>query len=149
MSRSYLKPGKLVLVSHPGETRRFHGEVMSFPTPDDTIMVRQFPTFPGTLIEVPLSNIECESKVKYLNFAYVDGRGFFPADMLRYDVAVPLNFTIDSDGRAVLDPIWEGTRLMVGKATDTKTEQAFTVARWSSFNWGCEPFKQERITHEF
>ena len=65
-------------------------------------------------------------KTKLYRFE-VTGRGAFPVDMLRYDSCYPSGTISASD--------------ILG--TDLRTVSFYfhrkpTVARWDSFNWGCE-----------
>ena len=137
------KPWTFVMVSTPdkqveGYRRRFIGELVSFPTPDGSIMVRTIPGIAATAIEVPLDWIgeRIPRKRVYLRFAEVSGLGTFPSDMLRYDMAVPANFTITADGDAVLEEGYE--KLVVVTAAQYKHMDAFTPARWASFGWKCK-----------
>src|SRR5512135_980423 len=88
-----LKPYMLVYVKR--DHGHYVGEALSFPTPEHTIMVRRIPGHPGTLEEVPLEKIDTITKVpagrRWIHYATCHGRGAFPWDMLRYDVAAPLN----------------------------------------------------------
>lgn len=107
MKKSTFKPYQLVYVSEPNVDvqsgmHRYVGEVLSFVTPDDTIMVRRVPGFPGSLVELPIGYLQpCTWSKPCVNVAAVEGKGYFPMDMLRYDSCVPVNFDI-ADGRAVL-----------------------------------------------
>jgi hypothetical protein len=65
----HVKPYSLVTVRRGGRT--FTGEVMSYPTPEGTAMVRCIPGHPGTLAELPLSFIQKRNVVKQVLAARV------------------------------------------------------------------------------
>lgn len=149
-----LKPYMLVRVILSGKTsyyeqgkRALVGEVMSFQTPENTVMVRRIPGHPGTLIEVPVSAIE-EIKggtFRYVQYAVVAGNGTFPSDMLRYDSCEPVNFDLVdgySGPKAQLHP--GETELIVARPTPSQTP-GWTIGRWSSFLWGIRHIRTERI----
>src|SRR5690349_24895993 len=72
------------------------GELMSFPTPAKTIMVRRAPGHPGTLEEVRVADVAAVvgPRQRFVNYAHVKGFGAFPTDMLRYDNGAPGNFQL-------------------------------------------------------
>lgn len=147
------KPYQLVEVSLTGEPceqgrRSFIGQVMSFATPDKTIMVRRVPGHPGTLTEYPLSQVSelvSYRRYKYVQYAVVKGQGCFATDMLRYDSCVPVNFDLVDNGygpKAV--PHNEGEELLVARMTPN-TEPHWTIDRWRSFMWTCRHLRTERL----
>jgi hypothetical protein len=134
-----IKPNTLVFADlRETEGYAFIGEVMSFPTPERTAMVRRVPGHPGTLVELPLANLVTDRSIrayKWVHYAKAEGRGSFPVDMLRYDRAAPVNFTI-KDGKPVLN---EGeTELIIATMTRFRSEP-WTKARWASFMWTVSP----------
>lgn len=144
-----LKPYDLVTVDHG--SYRAYAEIISHPiTASRTIMVRTVPSEPTTMIELPMEQIQGEPikrpKQLYVQYAKVCGVGSFPVDMLRYDFASPLNFTIVMDGRGrITTPLKEGVDpeegLIIARLTGRKLP--WTYARWSSFLWSCEEIKSE------
>ena len=82
-------------------------------------------------------------KAKWMQYAIVSGQFTFPVDMLRYDCATPVNFTIEDEEKAVLN---EGeTKFLIRRGTRTKN-QKWTEARWNSFSWNIKPLKPVKIT---
>lgn len=157
--KTQLKPYQLVQVRVEDAVERgvrtYLGEVMSYTTPDNTIMVRRVPGHPGTLDELPvgqLTLIQPKLKRVRISYAQVGGSGSFPLDMLRYDSCVPVNFRLVPHEEVlnrlvpVVDPAfgWEGA--VVARVTALGYRQGFTVARWSSFLWGCKELKSETYT---
>jgi hypothetical protein len=157
------KPYQLVHVTMDNGRYSIIGEVMSFPIPHqhatlttkhsgkDTIMVRMVPNHPGTLQEIEVTRCRpVEGRKRYaVCYATVKGHGSFPDDMLRYDHAVPVNFTIDHDHftgpKAVLLPDY-GDELLIATVEETyKTHRAFCAERWASFLWAVKPLKVEYI----
>lgn len=146
MNRTY-KPNQIVVVQQEGY--RHYGEVMSFPIPnaasalaDPTIMVRMVPGHPGTLREVPVESLcMADSKPKYTHYAKVKGFGQFPVDMLRYDFAAPLNFTIRKEWTGYRagdpDPTFGFDCLVVASASRERRTR-WTPERWKSFIWRIE-----------
>lgn len=136
-----------------GGRRRFVGEVMSFVTPEDTIMVRRIPGHPGTLEELPITQLAIPSrKYRYVHYAVVKGNGSFPVDMLRYDSCVPVNFTLEeaySGMKAKLDPATSapGDDLVVADVSEHRLPR-FTKERWRSFLWFVKELRTERIGEE-
>lgn len=130
------------------------GQVMSFVTPDQTVMVRRVPGHSGTLVEQPMSKLrETARKPKYVHYAAVSGRSSFPVDMLRYDDAAPLNFSfVESDSGRVtceIDPAFGFDELIVATVSDTKRwPPAWTPERWRSFMWSIREVKTEQIGTE-
>lgn len=143
-----LKPWNMVLVNTGA--RRFVGELVSFPIPEGTegtIMVRQVPSVAATMLEVPTSWIEAPvAGYPWIHYAEVSGPGALPVDMLRYDYAVPFNFTLDdATGLYTMEPDWEGKPLVVAAMGRYKTVPAFTPKRWESFGWRCHLLKVDRV----
>lgn len=145
----YLKPWSTVFVEMPVSKRRFIGELVSFPTPEGTIMVRQAPGIAATMIEVPVSAITGPNAgYNWLHFAEISGKGALPVDMLRYDYAAPFNFTFDEEsGLCTLEPGFEDGPLVLVACGRYKHVPAFTPKRWESFQWECKPFKVERFAY--
>lgn len=157
-----LKPYQLLRARDPARVygdSTFIGEAMSFKTPENTIMIRRVPGHPGTLIELHLEHIVGVQDHKgpwYVHYAIVAGgrSSSFPVDMLRFDQCVPVNFDIHYTGErhaAVLSDTQQ-TRFLgevddfVVAQTSTKRYDPFTVARWSSFLWGCRHFATEELS---
>lgn len=159
-------PNQLVHVEHPAEMLRYHhfGEVMSFETPDNTVMVRRVPGVAATLSEVPVSILRAEESRKriwWVHYAKVrtntPGRArfasMFPTDMLRYDNAAPANFTLSIEGekgweQAVIkmdEGFKEEDGLIVARLMGTKTGNAFYRERWRSFGWSVEPMHVDKF----
>lgn len=149
-----LKPYMLVRVIISGKTsyyeqgkRSLVGEVMSYETPEKTVMVRRIPGHPGTLIEVPVLDIE-EIKggtFRYVQYAVVTGRGTFPSDMLRYDSCEPVNFDLVDSFNGPKAQLHEGeTELIVARPTPFMNA-GWTTERWSSFMWSLAHLRTERI----
>lgn len=153
-----LAPYQLVNVQDPARwyAPAFIGEVMSFKTPDNTVMVRTVPGHPGTLVEVStefIKGVYDQSHGWYVHYASVAGgrNSSFPVDMLRYDDCVPVNFVVEYNGErhiAKLQPenslVGKTDSLIVAR-TSRKRYEPFTVARWSSFLWGCNHFMTEEF----
>lgn len=133
--------------------RMFVGEVMSFPTPEDTIMVRRIPGHPGTLMELPITQLSIPSrKYRYVHYATVAGNGSFPVDMLRYDSCVPVNFMLEDNyigPKARLDPAMStpGDDFLVADVSEHRLPR-FTTERWRSFMWFVKELRTERIGEE-
>lgn len=130
---------------------QYIGQVMSRETPDGTYMVRRAPGHPGTLDEVSADKLATlhTGKQVFVHYAIVAGRGSFPIDMLRYDQAAPVNFTLDRShaGGAgckavLLDGM--GDDLIIAQ-TSTSIRPNWTSARWSSFLWSVRPLQSERL----
>lgn len=158
------KPEQLVQVDyrHPtyGVLYTAVGEVMSFQTPDDTLMVRRVPGEPTTLEEMKLvyTSYSCnirtlEYKVSWVHFAKIKGNGRYsvmPYDMLRYDHAAPFNFHLEQDealGDGLVlrrdDPPEQG--LIIAKVCAHERQDRWTPERWLSFGWSIEPLATKRI----
>lgn len=144
------KPYQLVTVTEDGY--KYTGEVMSFVTPEQTIMVRRVPGHPGTLEEMPVSKISPQTyprkKKLYVHYANVSGRGSFPVDMLRYDFASPVNFRLVEAtlGRFRAEHLanaqGDDGMLLIATVSDKPWAEDLGVwspERWSSFLWGLEP----------
>ena len=143
-----LKPNMMVSVDH-GDYSHI-GEVMSYSTPDGTAMVRMVPGHPGTLEEM---GIECLSlpvaKPHKVHYAQVTCRWArpmaFPVDMLRYDNAAPVNFSI-KDGVPVVDPSFGLVGFWVATTTPRSNPRPWTPQRWRSFGWELEEKHTELLT---
>ena len=115
------------------------GQILSRRTPEGTYMVRRVPGHAGTLTELSeacLKPVNAANAYRNVSYAEVQGVGQFPVDMLRYDNAVPVNFTLldsDSGPKAVLLPDM-GDRLLVAKAY-RGSQARWTNQRWNSFMW--------------
>lgn len=135
----------LVLVQDPMGFA-YVGEVLSRPTPENTLMVRNTPNDPCLLRELPISILQrslLPKHYKWIQYARVSGRGQFPVDMLRYDVCAPANFSLHNDdplGRITIGIEYEIDKdaLFVSRAVARKNQE-WTVARWASFGWRVEP----------
>ena len=123
------------------------GQVISKETPEGTIMVRIVPDDPGTMVEKKVSDLTSlnKSDYKYVQYASVTGSGCFPVDMLRYDFAAPVSFTIEETDRGPKTILKDGfSELIIARAVRTK-KQEWTVGRWSSFLWGIKQFSVLKI----
>ena len=140
------KPYDLVLVD--AGDYKYIGQIISRPTPENTIMVRRVPDDPSTMIEVPLTKLSKPiSKKKYVQYAVIVGNLGFPVDMLRYDSATPVNFSIveKEEYGPISVKLKEGeTQLIIGRATELKGQQ-WTTGRWNSFGWYIKPLKTLKI----
>ena len=142
------KPYQIVVVVNDGYVH--FGQVMSYVTPESTVMVRRVPGHPGTLEEMPTTKLreihDRPAQYRWVHYALVSGRGSFPVDMLRYDHAAPVNFRIDethglgSTHKAVVDPAMGFEGLMIAALSKNRLP-SWTPARWSSFLWGIKPFR--------
>jgi hypothetical protein len=153
---SKLKPHQLVDVrvkAHAeGGEYHFIGEVISFATPEGTIMVRRIPGQAHTMQEYPLADLtKVENRnYRYVHYAAVKGMGSFPTDQLRYDRCVPVNFHLVkafSGDKAVIDTTadWQDGACIVARVSETMVPD-WTIARWSSFMWGCRNFRTDKLT---
>jgi hypothetical protein len=114
------------------------GEVLSFPTPTQTVMVRMVPGHPGTLQEMPLGLLRAtQAKCKFVHYAKVSGPGAFPIDMLRRDHAAPVNFDPETGELKLTDG---GESRLIATCTGTRVSP-WNLERWKSFGWTCEPIQ--------
>ena len=142
-----MKPYDFVSVSHDGY--RHAGQVMSYPD-GDTVMVRMVPMDPTTLVEMPLDRLDLldrRSKPKWVHYAKITGynNGGFPVDMLRYDFAAPVNFTLSEDekGLVVAEENEPDGNLIIARASHLKSrDDVWATHRWNSFGWRIEPVGQ-------
>jgi len=132
------KPHDLAFMTVPTSTRRRVVEVLSFPVPGGTIMVRMVPGDCETLREVPLSLLAPCNKTRYIHFAEVEGRFMFPEDMLRYDGAALCDPDQPEDEYRPTGPV------LIYKISD-RARPPWTDARWLSF--GCKV--RHILTHDF
>ena len=136
LTKLFLKPYELVVVEEEGYS--YIGEVISYETPENTIMVRRVPNDPSTMVEMPVAKLKgVTGRYSHIHYAAVHGRGRFPIDMLRYDWATPVSFTLDSEGYPVLNK--GETKLII--ATVSHPTRTWTPARWNSFSWGIAELK--------
>jgi hypothetical protein len=112
-----------------------------------TAMVRRVPGHPGTLVELPVSCLAAVNKAdcKYIHYAIVNSRTerddpMFPVDMLRYDCAAPVNFTIRADDyhgtiASIADSTfgWGAERVVATVSKHRDPARAFCRERWGSF----------------
>jgi hypothetical protein len=142
------KPYNLARVTDPAGFA-YIGEVMSYPTPDETVMVRRVPDHPCLLVEVPLSRVEFDERsakrIKYVHYAVVRRVDLlapvaFPVDMLRYEEAAPVNFKLVDDDRPMLLQPEYPEDFMIAAATAYR-RPGWTAARWESFGWEIEPHR--------
>jgi hypothetical protein len=158
-----LKPYALVVVERhiAGFTYRHIGEVMSFPIDNQvrgapqTVMVRRVPAHPKTLDELHVTTLSAPiSKPKFVHYAEVSdtmlrrGFGSFPVDMLRYEMAAPVNFKLVEHDVFVkaelLADFLNEQCFLIAHANAKKTPQ-WSEARWKSFGWNLEPLHSEKI----
>lgn len=150
---SKIKIYDLVVVSH--EDYSHLGQIISKPLAlvdrPATVMVRMVPDDPTTMEEVEISRLRAPNgKSKWVHYAKVFGpeRRVFPVDMLRYDFAAPVNFSIDINGYAHLDEEQDyGTDLIIANCTEHKAT-FWTDARWASFGWGISYLKTLKIENK-
>lgn len=139
------KPYDLVLVDEGDYT--YIGEVMSMVTPEQTLMVRRVPGHPGTLEEQPVTKLrKWAGRIRGVSYAIAKGPGQFPVEMLRYDMAVPVNFRLLDTNFGTAVEMLEGHKdeeLMVAMVMPTGRYTEWTSARWSSFLWYIREVKQE------
>lgn len=141
MNTSAFKPNQVVQYTNKNLGYSHPVEVMSFVTPDNTYMVRRVPGYPGTLEEVSAQTLKemtwRPARVVYVRVARAPGfRLPFPTDMLRYDAAAPVNFTLDDEGNpSDPDPAFGFEGLVVAIATPRNRIVAWTSERWASFGW--------------
>lgn len=146
-----LRPWVWVWVKMPDSGRRFVGEIVSMPTLEKTIMVRQVPTVAATAIELPTDCIEdFATGWSFLHFAEISGEGSVPLDALIRDNAVPFNFSLnESTHMATLDPgLPQGTQLVVAAVAPYRHVPAFKPLRWQSHGWTCKPFDVQRLNRD-
>lgn len=141
MDHSRLKPYDFVRVEQDGYAHL--GEVMAYPSEGDTVYVRTVAGDPTSARHLPLSQITHvlpRDDYRYMHYAVVSGTGCFPVDMLRYDFASPVNFTLEEDehGRPKLlqEPDADDALLVARPSRDRKPN--WTDARWASFLWRVE-----------
>lgn len=146
-----LKPHLLVNVAERNtliaDPHHYVGEVMSFVTPDKTVMVRRVPGCTGTLVELPVGCVSpSDWRRVIVTYAECAGSGSFPVDMLRYDNAVPVNFKlVPHEWKGVEIELEAGyDSLVIAKASLSHYEP-FTLARWGSFLWGVKILRTEQI----
>jgi len=140
------KPYQLVLVN-AGEYK-YIGEVMSFITPSNTVMVRKAPSMPATLVELDIACIErglVTNARRYLHFAdvkHISGPAVFPIDMLRREIASPVNFNPETS--AIDLSMGVDSPMMVAKLT-TVRDALWNYDRWKSFGYEVEHTLTERF----
>jgi hypothetical protein len=144
------EPNQIVTVKWEGPwDYRHYGEVMSRRCPNGTYMVRMVPAHPGTLKEIPEEMLTkvIANKPKYVHYAKVRGNGSFPYDMLRYDFAAPVNFSLTQEYpfHTKPNPVFDfGEELVVARASQFK-QAGWTAERWRSFLWSCQPLAAELL----
>ncbi len=136
-SRRPYKPYQLVLVDM-GDYQ-YVGETLSFITPQQTFMVRRVPGAPMTLIELPDTKLvtvldpRIKRYVHYADVTCMDNMPTsFPIDMLRREVAAPVNF--DPETGKIEDEYVPSNQAMVAKLTTSQDPQ-WNLDRWASFGW--------------
>jgi hypothetical protein len=125
------KPYDLATIQLPTSERRRTVEVLSYPTPDDTIMVRMVPGDPTTLREVKVDDLEPRARQRYCRIARVRCRFDFPEDMLRYDDAALCDPDQSEDFRT-------DAPVLIYRLTDYKRGTCWTEGRWASFSASIE-----------
>lgn len=132
------KPYQLAHLEVEVSTRRRLVEVISRPTPDNTIMVRMVPGEPTTMLEVKLGELHSRAQNRYLHIARVTTGFVFPEDMLRYDNAALYDHTLPEDGgddRGLPVPP-EGLLVYTDSAN---RKNPWTLDRWNSFSCTVTP----------
>ena len=137
------KPYMIVLMPTAASARKRMVELISYPTPEGTIMARMIPGDPTTMIEIKvegLKKMDNGRKYKYVHIAEVSGNGAFPEDMLRYDGAALCDHAqqeepTDDFGRYTYRP--KEPVLIYHLSTTQKP--LWTPARWASFAWRITP----------
>lgn len=77
--KTWLKPYVQVVVD--AGDYHYIGQAISYPTPEQTIMVRRVPDDPSTMEEMKISKLSAPGcKYNYVHYAVVGGRGSFPVD---------------------------------------------------------------------
>lgn len=137
-----MKPYDIVLVRHADYSH--FGQVISRPTSEETIMVRMVPGDATTMKEIEMSKLSPPNGPvgKYIHYAEVFGSFGFPVDMLRYDHAAPVNFTLVEGELGRIEAVpnggdgapYEG-KLVIAKLSSKKNHNPWTEARWASFGW--------------
>jgi len=138
MPHQELKP--YVLVRIQANDYAYIGQLIGFPLPDQTIMVRRVPGHPGTLAQLPIASLEVLANQKawrWVHYAEVKGTGSFPVDMLRRETAAPVTFDPDTGERTK-----EG--FIIAKVTG-KRQVLWNAERWASFNWQIKPLCSEQL----
>ena len=131
------KPFELVRVQE--EKYAYCGQVVSRETPEGTYMVRRVPGDPSTMEEMPRGKLGKTNKYKYVAYAAVSYRFYFPVDMLRYDFASPVNFKLEEEEGRVKVILNSGeTQPIIARVTDSKYCPGWTDARWGSFSSSVE-----------
>jgi hypothetical protein len=134
-----LKPYQLVLVKRTDEWTHV-GQIISRPTPEGTVMVRMVPDDPATMMEWPITNIaQTDLKWRWVSYAEVHGKSYFPVDMLRYDFCTPVNFRLEKrkGTLSILEPVLNDgeNKLIVATCSMYKGGGDWHGARWASFGW--------------
>jgi hypothetical protein len=122
--------------------RRRVVQIISRPTPENTIMVRMVPGEPTTMIQLPIEGIEHVNEKKplsfpepYLHVAEVDcNRMVFAEDMLRYDNAFLFDHTLNEESEDRPDKPVHVYRLF-----RARTISPWTIKRWNSFGMSIKP----------
>lgn len=141
-----LKPFQLVRVIEdlPGTTigqLRYIGQTVSFPTADETIVIRRVPNLASTARILPVTSVQSlilEPPQHYVHYATVAGSGPFPVDMLRYCGVVPVNFDIIEEGGLTVAKPYSSDKdyvLVIALINSTAHTPFFSEERWNSFNW--------------
>jgi hypothetical protein len=136
METKLLKPWAIVQVNRGTYTHV--GELVSFPCPGGTIMVRQVPGLAATAIELPLSAILQPVEIRWLHYAEVFGTTSFPVDMLRRENAAPADF--DPEETVLSNDM---RRHVIVKASTRRVPQ-WNVDRWKSFGWTLSELRTDR-----
>jgi hypothetical protein len=122
-------------------------EVVSYPTPNETIMVRMVPGEPTTVKKVYVAELTpCKRKYRYVYLARVIGFTF-PEDMVFYDNAALYDHRLPECGEE--NPILgyaDGLRvpdegLIVYKLSSAKRVKPWTYGRWQSYSCWIEEVK--------
>jgi hypothetical protein len=128
------KPYQLALLKVPTSTRHRVVQIMSYPTPTETIMVRTVPGMPDTLVEVPIYNLleyKTGDRQRYVHVATVDSIFSFPEDMLRYDNAALYDVNTPEEGENGRG--LRGNGVLVYMVSERRAPN-WRYGRWESFS---------------
>lgn len=121
------------------------GEIVSRPTPDNTIMVRLVPDTPSTMEEVPISALSKihKTEYKYVHYAklvmckppnilgFDSNKSWGLTDLLRHDYAAPVSF----DFYEIHDELGISTKKDCGSNLVIGTVSMIQFPDWSTEKW--------------
>ena len=147
-----MKPYQLVTVD--AGDYRYVGQVISYPIDQEFIMVRRVPEDPATMEKMKISSLTPVDtkyhKYRYIHYAAIEGVGTFPVDMLRYDMAAPVNFKFVEDRWGDLTKVELTTQDYGDKpviaCVSEHSKPDWTDMRWASFLYHVKRLQTVRIT---